>query len=168
MKRRIIILTAMVAMAINAVAQQGKWSVQQSEGDELKGIPPTTTYNYIQEGAGAFTFWGYDIQQFALFSLQSQFNTKVSGEYIGMTILVGIYDNEGKMTDKFTMWLDKDTSRRGVIRTRNAKKMFTPVGQEKNIKKIFTAMKSGKGYVRIVAERYNDTDFDIKIPPYKE
>jgi len=29
-------------------------------------------------------------------------------------------------------------------------------------------MKSGDGYVRIVAELYNSPDFDIKITPYSQ
>ncbi len=151
-----------------AVSAQGEWSVSKSEGDELKGIPPTTTYNYIQEGMGAFVFWGYDIPHYAIFSPSAPFNIKVSGEYVGMTVLVGIYDDNDQIVEKLTMWLDKDQSRAGVLKTRNAKKMFTPMGQEKNMKKIFSALKSGKGYVRIVAQRYNNPDFDIKIYPYKE
>lgn len=38
----------------------------------------------------------------------------------------------------------------------------------KDIRKIMSRMKSGKGYVRFVVERYNDTDFDIKVTPYKQ
>lgn len=165
--KKLLSITIMLLVAIVASAQ-GEWVIQQSEGDELKGTPASTTYNYVQEGMGAFVFWGYDVPHYALFSPNAPFNTKVSGEYIGMIVLVGIYDDDDHLLEKFTMWLDKDTGRSGLLRTRVGKKMFTPVGQEKNMKKIFAAFKSGKGYVRIVAERYNHPDFDIKIHPYKE
>ena len=39
---------------------------------------------------------------------------------------------------------------------------------KKNIKKVLEAVKQGDGYVRILTGRYQTTDFDIKIPPYKE
>ena len=165
--KKVLFLSLMMAMAIIANAQ-GKWYSKKVKGDELKGTKDVIAYNYIVEGMGSFIFGGFDIPQYELYSPISQFNTKVSGEYIGMTVHVGIYDDNDNLLDKFTMWLDKDMSQSGMIRTRNASRMFTPVRQEKNMKKIFAAMKSGKGYVRIVAERYNDTDFDIKIPPYKE
>ena len=83
--------------------------------------------------------------------------------------LVGIYDENNKLTEKFKMWLDRsDNKANRVVKTRNAGGMSNPVGQKGKVKKIFKALQSDKGYVRIVAERFHSTDFDIKIPPYKE
>ena len=67
------------------------------------------------------------------------------------------------------MWLDRvDNNKDRIVRTRDAGGMSNPVGQKGKVKKIFKALQSDGGYVRIVAERFQSTDFDIKIPPFKE
>ena len=165
--KKVTFITIML-MAAMAVSAQGRWFSQEMKGDELKGTLDATVYNYIVDGIGSFVFWGYNVPQYALYSPLAPFNTFVSGQYIGMIVHVGIYDDNDNLLDKFDMWLDKDRGQSGMIRTRNASRMFTPARQEKNMKKIFTAMKSGKGYIRIVAERYDSPDFDIKVPPYNE
>lgn len=87
----------------------------------------------------------------------------------GELVLVGIYDADGKMTEKFKLWLDlvRDSGLKD-LRTRNAGGMSNPVGQKKKVRKIFEALRSGAGYVRIVAPRYDNSDFDIKIPAFRE
>ena len=83
--------------------------------------------------------------------------------------MVGIYDENDKLTDKFTMWLDRvDNKGNMIVRTRNAGGMANPVGQKGKVKKIFKALQSDTGYVRIVAQLFQSADFDINIPPYKE
>lgn len=83
--------------------------------------------------------------------------------------MVGIYDANGTMTEKFEMWLDlvRDSGYKD-LRTRNAGSMSNPVGQKKKVRKIFEALRSGVGYVRIVAPRYDQNDFDIKILAFQE
>ena len=65
------------------------------------------------------------------------------------------------------MWLDKEDNRANrFLRTRNAGTMANPVGQKGKVKKIFKALKTGSDLkVRIVAPRYNTTDFDITLIP---
>ena len=41
-------------------------------------------------------------------------------------------------------------------------------GGRGDIKKTLKRLKSGKGFVRMVAQLYNDPDYDIKIIPYSE
>jgi len=103
--------------------------------------------------------------QFNIETGYSQF----AGSYAGITVLVGIYDDNGQMKEKFKMWLDRmDNMGNYAVKTRNAGGMSNPVGQKGKVKKIFKALQSGGGYVRIVAERFQRTDFDLKIPPFKE
>ena len=84
-------------------------------------------------------------------------------------MLVGIYDDGGQLKEKFKMWLDRvDNKGNCIVRTRDAGSMSNPVGQKGKVKKIFNALQSYGGYVRIIAERFQRTDFDLKIPPYKE
>lgn len=119
-------------------------------------------------------FYGFDNYQFCLLSDGVQFNIETgynhfSGSYAGVSVLVGIYDVDGNLIEKFSMWLDRvDKMGNYAVKTRNAGGMSNPVGQKGKVKKILKALRSDSGYVRIVAERFQRTDFDIKIPPYKE
>ena len=172
--KKVLSITIMLLMAIAMSAQEGKWLKQQSEADELKGLNGETYYSYVVPGLGAFVIYGFDTYQYFLLSEKEQFNIDAGygrfiGSYAGITVLVGIYDENGKLTEKFKMWLDKSENKANrVVRTRDAGGMSNPVGQKGKVKKIFKALQSDKGYVRIVAERFQSTDFDIKIPPYKE
>ena len=116
----------------------------------------------------------FDTYQYSLISEGVQFNietgySQFAGSYAGITVLVGIYDGDGHLTEKFSMWLDRvDNMGNYAVKTRNAGGMSNPVGQKSKVKKILKALRSDSGYVRIVAERFQRTDFDIKIPPYTE
>ena len=49
--KKIATITIMLLMAaMTAGAQDGRWEKHAVEGDELKGIEPTTSYVYVQEG----------------------------------------------------------------------------------------------------------------------
>lgn len=156
---------ALLAAGLSAGAQEG-WSKTEQKADELTGEGGGCVYMYTIARLGMFVVWDWEQPQFCLIARDSQFDTKVVGGYVGMEVLVGIYDDDGKLLEKFTMWLDKDRSRPNtVIRTRNAGFMSNPVGQKKKVNRIFERLRSGKGYVRIVAGRYNGDAFDIKIYP---
>lgn len=163
--KRALIAFALLMAGLSASAQEG-WSKMEQKADELTGESGGCVYMYTLAQFGMFVVWDWEQPQFCLIARDAQFNTKVFDRYIGMDVLVGIYDDNDKLQDKFTMWLDKDNSRPNtVIRTRNAGVMSNPVGQKKKVNKIFKALKSGSGYVRIVAGRYNMSDFDMKIYP---
>ena len=173
MKKLFLLMMLLMPLCVSA-QEEGKWLKQESEADELKGSTGGSYYTYVVPGIGAFVIFGFDTYQYFLLSEKKQFNidagySTYGGAYAGISVLVGIYDENDKLTDKFTMWLDRvDNKGNMIVRTRNAGGMSNPVGQKGKVKKIFKALQSGKGYVRIVAERFQSTDFDIKIPPYKE
>lgn len=152
----------------------GGWQITQKEADELKGNAAYSSYVYNQPGMGSFVFWGYNEHQFRIISDNGVFNyesgyNRFSGSYSGENVAVGLYDGNDKLIEKFNMWLDRDKSKSGTfLNTRNAGSMINPVGQKGKVKKIFKHLQGDSGYVRIVASRYNHTDFDIKIPPVKE
>ena len=173
--KRIVSIAIALMMAVAMSAQvEGKWIKQQSEADELKGSSGGTYYSYTVSGLGSFTIYGFDKFQYFLISEKEQFNietgySRYSGSYAGISVLVGIYDENDKLTEKFKMWLDRvDNKGNRIVRTRDAGGMSNPVGQKGKVKKIFKALQSDGGYVRIVAERFQSTDFDIKISPFKE
>ena len=173
--KRIVSITIALTMAIAMSAQvEGKWLKQESEADELKGSTGGSYYTYVVPVIGAFVIFGFDTYQYFLLSEKKQFNidagySRYGGAYAGISVLVGIYDENDKLTDKFTMWLDRvDNKGNMIVRTRNAGGMANPVGQKGKVKKIFKALQSDTGYVRIVAQLFQSADFDINIPPYKE
>ena len=169
----------MYSSPIKATAQatfSGKagWVITNQEADDLKGNKAYTSYIYNQPGEGSFVFWGFEEYQFRIISENGVFNyesgyNQYSGSYSGESIIVGLYDDNDKLIEKFNMWLDRDKSKGGnFLNTRNAGGMSNPVGQKGKVKKIFKHLQGNSGYVRIVAARYNHADFDIKIPPVKE
>jgi len=163
--KKVLFMIAMLAAGMTAGAQEG-WSKMEQKADELTGEDGGCVYMYTIAQFGMFVVWDWEKPQFCLIARDAQFDTKVIDRYVGMEVLVGIYDDDGKLLEKFTMWLDKDRSHPNtVIRTRNAGFMSNPVGQKKKVNKIFKALRSDSGYVRIVAGRYNNSDFDMKIYP---
>lgn len=150
---------------------KGGWKITHQTADELKGNEAYSSYVYSQPGMGAFVFWGFEKFQFRIVSDDGIFNYKstysrYSGAYQGESILVGLYDNNDNLIEKFNMWLDREMSKDGkFLTTRNAGTMSNPVGQKGKVKKIFKHLQGQNGYVRIVATRYNHADFDLKIPP---
>ena len=173
--KRIVSITIALMMAIAMSAQgEGEWQKHESKADELKGSTGGTYYTYVVPGLGGFMIYGFDTYQFFLISDSGQFNidagySQFAGSYAGVIVLVGIYDEEGQLKEKFKMWLDRvDNKGNCIVRTRDAGGMMNPVGQKGKVKKIFKALQSGGGYVRIIAERFQRTDFDMKIPPYRD
>ena len=153
--KRIVTITIALMMAIAMSAQgEGEWQKHESKADELKGLSGNTYYTYTVPGVGGFMFDGFDTYQFCLLSDGVQFNietgySQFAGSYAGVTVLVGIYDDGGKLTEKFKMWLDRvDNMGNYAVKTRNAGGMSNPVGQKGKVKKIFKALQSDGGYVR--------------------
>lgn len=142
---------------------QGKWEKIFVKGDELAGTTDSEKFVFRDEPIGQMVLWGWDRYQFALVSDSCQFNTDVSG----IEVLVGLYDKDGKMVEKFKLWLDSDHDYllNRVVRTRNAGAMSNPVGQRGKVKKIFKVLRSGEGYVRFLCGRFNASDFDLKVLP---
>ena len=173
--KRIVSITIALMMAIAMSAQvEGEWQKHESKADELKGSTGGTYYSYIVPGLGGFMIYGFDTYQFFLISDSGQFNidagySQFAGSYAGVTVLVGIYDDDGQLKEKFKMWLDRvDNKGNCIVRTRDAGGMSNPVGQKGKVKKILEALQSDSGYVRIIAERFQRTDFDLKITPFKD
>lgn len=166
--KKVLLFFFMMCATMTAGAQ-GTWQKVINEADELRGQEAGEAIIYSIPQMGSFVVFGWDSCQFRLVSDETIFNTVVSSGYTGQKILVGIYDDNNKLIEKFEMWLDLESNTgHRFIKTRNAGYMSNPVGQKKKVKKIFKALQSDSGYVRIIAERYNSTDFDIKITPYKE
>ena len=173
MKKLLLTFILALSCTLGVMAQtEGKWHVLQVEPDELKDEPGGSRYVYEVENVGWFIVREWDKYQFMISSFHPFAAEHVSdlvSSYDGELVLVGIYDANGKLTEKFEMWLDlvRDSGYKD-LRTRDAGFMNNPVGQKKKVRKIFEALRSGAGYVRIVAPRYDKSDFDIKILAFQE
>ena len=173
MKKLLLTFILALSCTLGVMAQtEGKWHVLQVEPDELKDEPGGSRYVYEVENVGWFIVREWDKYQFMISSFHPFAAEHVSdlvSSYDGELVLVGIYDANGKLTEKFEMWLDlvRDSGYKD-LRTRDAGFMNNPVGQKKKVRKIFEALRSGVGYVRIVAPRYDKSDFDIKILAFQE
>lgn len=171
--KKVIVLTLLLSVVLT-VSAQGEWTKTFVEGDPLKGTETTTVYIYSVPEMGNLVLWDWNTFQFRLTSDNAQFNIQtVYSQYVGnsygVVAHIGIYDNNDQLLEKINLWLDRENNRGNqFVRTRNAGGMGNPVGQKGKVKKIFKALQSDKGYVRIVAERFNQSDFDIRIKPYKE
>ena len=159
---KVFLTTIMLLMTITTSAQ-GTWGSSEVEADELKGTKGGTVYVYTEKGMGSFVVWDWNDPQIRLVSDGSIFNINSGG---WLEIMVGFYDDNGKMKEKMNLWLCKEDGS-GYCYARTVNKGIIPPGQKKKVKKIFNALMGGAGYVRILAPRYNSIDFDLKITPYK-
>lgn len=162
-----IILSLVFAM-VSIISFGQVWTSTNYEADELTNTEAYTAYTYSSE-VGHFIYWSNKPDQFRIISNSAIFNynsgySKYAGHYCGFNIMVGLYDKNDNLIDKFTMWLDCPSSdgKPTFGETRNMGKMFNPVGQAKKCKKIFSHLKT-TGYVRIVADLYGTGKFDMKI-----
>ena len=78
MKKIATITIMLLVAAMTAGAQDGRWEKRAVEGDELKGVEPTTSYVYVQKGMGGFVFWQNNDSRFCIVSPKVMFNTTVS------------------------------------------------------------------------------------------
>ncbi len=162
--KKLLSIAFMLLMVLKVSAQEiGTWNRILVEPDELKGEKGGMTYIYTQTGAGSFVVWDWNDYQFRLVSDNGIFNINNGG---WLKTLVGFYDSNGKMIEKMNLWLSKEDGS-GYSNARTVMKPIPP-GQKGKVKKIFTALKEGDGFVRIIAPRYDKADFDIKILPIKD
>jgi len=147
-----------------AIVTKTGWKITKMEADELKGTKGGNVCMYTETGIGSIIVWDWNDPQFRLVSHDGIFNINAGG---WLEILVGFYKDDGTLIDKMSLWLSsEDGSSYNYART--ISKGMIPPGQKKKVNKIFKALQSDNGYVRIVAPRYNVVDFDIKIPSVKQ
>lgn len=161
MKKMFFIITLLLA-AVTASAQ-GEWQTITTEADELKGTHGGDVCIYEIKGTGSFVVWDWNDPQIRITSDNGIFNMK--GGWL--KTLVGIYNGSGKMKEKFELWLGEEDGS-GYRYARTINKGMIPPGQKKKVKKIFDALLSGEGFVRIIAPIYDKADFDMKIIPYQK
>lgn len=164
--KKLLTIALMMLVELTASAQ-GTWSTGIREGDELKGDNGGPYYRYEIENEGGFVLWDWNDWEFKIFTTKGGFDVwyyqNNGARFINITM--GLYTLDGKLIDKRDMPLAADhTHKEAWI---NKKGIYYPATR-KTIKKMFKALKSGEGYVRVVCARKGASDFDLKITPYVE
>lgn len=161
--KKLLTIALITVFSIIASAQ-GIWEVSHRQADPMKGQDARDVYIYTANGIGSVVVWDWNKADFRLITEKGMFRTWVSSGSTFVPVKVGFYDDNGNLEKMFTISLmPEDNHMKKYIATAD----FYYLGR-KNIKKIISRMKSGKGYVRMVAQLYNDPDFDIKIIPYNQ
>lgn len=137
------------------------------EADELKGQEANPYYRYEVEGEGSFVLWDWKDWAFRINTTNGIFDVwKNNYGMYWVKFTIGLYDNDDKLLTKFEDSLEADYRE---MRSAWMNKKWTHYFYNKNkLKKMFKALKSGDGYVRIICKRRGAPDFDLKVMPYKE
>ena len=157
-----IALLMLVVLTANA---QGTWTESHKQADELRGEKEQNVCLYDVRGVGTLVVWDWDDPNFRLICEKGIFRAYYNntlGSFIPLK--VGIYDKAGTLTKTYELTMYKENISHGNYISVNRAPIL---GSKKKVRKIFAALRSGEGYVRMVADRYNDSTFDLKITPFK-
>ena len=162
MKRLIFLLYAFMTITASA----GEWRTEITKADILLGWE-VDFVNHIYQDSTSYFIWRSDQpDQFTIIS-PNIFDTEMSANgRVGAVVRVGLYDEYGKLLEHFTMWLRKSNNRGTKLSTFNLGYMSNPTGQDTKVRKIMKQLsKDSGGYVRIVADTFDEGIFDLHIYP---
>lgn len=162
--KRLLIIALMAVLTMTASAQ-GTWSVSHRQADPLIGQEAQDVYIYKVDELGSLVVWDWNKPDFRLITDQGFFHqVTVQGTGMCIPVNVGLYDKNDNLKTKFQILLFEEDNHGGKwIATGGFY-----LGGRGNIRKILGRIKSGDGYVRFVAERYNQSNFDMIVTPYQQ
>jgi len=160
-----IFAIALMAVLCMTASAQGRWNVSHREADPLINQDARDVFIYDSPGVGSVVVWDWKKPNFRLITDNGFFHQKtVTGVGPCVPVFVGFYDNQGNMKSKFTLIM--------FIEDNHGFKFISTggyyMGGRGNIRKAMKQMKSGDGYLRIVADLYDRPKFDIKITPFQQ
>lgn len=160
--KKLLTITMLLLMGLTAGAQ-GKWTATRFAADELTGQGAYTAYQYNEPGKGSYISWGWDDPDFRLITEKGIFQESVCyawfGQYKAVRVLVGIYNTQGELQEKFYIEMYKESSSLGdKIHLSSMKK------ERKKAMKIAETLSGNNGAVRFICSRYSQSDFDIIVP----
>jgi len=162
MKRLMTI--ALLLLAGLAASAQGTWAVSHREADPMKNQDERDVYIYTVKGIGNVVVWDWDKAEFRLIAEKGFFRTLINSKGIRVALIrAGFYDESGKLEKYYDIQLvpEDNTSNKWIS---TAGFYF---GGRGSIRKVMKRMKSGKGYVRLLGQLYDNKDFDINVTPYQ-
>lgn len=175
-----LLAIALMTMLTMSTSAQGTWSTIETPADELKGEKGGTHYKYSVEGVGEIELYDWNDWLFKITTYDGGFDyneIKTRQVYNAdlsirteplptprykCNVLIGLYDTNDALKEKLELAMEVDQHQKCQNLTVN-KKWFAYPQTGRKVKKLFKAMREGKGYLRIVAKRKEMPDFDIKI-----
>lgn len=163
MKRIAVLFCAMLLVGLTANAQ-GTWKVSHRDADPMRGQTEQDVYIYEINGVGSVVVWDWDKADFRLITTKGMFKNEYTTNGKMVPVKAGFYNKQGKLEKMVTVVMfPEDNHSNKWIATGG----FYYFGRG-SIRKIISNLKKGKGYVRFVVQRYEDTDFDIIVTPYQQ
>lgn len=161
-----LLAIALLLSAVLMASAQGTWTVSHREADPLIGQIAQDVYMYDVKGVGSLVVWDWGKPEFRLITDQGVFNQKTVAGVGGrcVPINVGFYDKGNNLKTKFELIMFEEDNHGGKWIATGGFYM----GGRGNIRKMLSRIKSGDGYVRVVAELYNKPNFDMIITPYQQ
>lgn len=161
--KRLLTIALLLMMVLTAGAQ-GTWTVSHREADPMKNQDARDVYIYDVGGKGSVVVWDWGKADFRLISDNGGFHIRISNGMQVVPVKVGFYDDSGTLEKMYEIMLvPEDNTNYKWLTTAG----FYYFGRG-NIRKIMKRMKSGKGYVRFLAELYGNKYFDINVKPFKQ
>lgn len=149
----IALVMCFFAIAANAL---NEWTPITIDGDELKGTTSYVVYNY-DTGEGCLGF--YDSTNIlVIMSDRGIFDYDIYDYVKG--VVIGLYDAKGKLIERVETPTDR------TFRVSSHGKAAFCTRNDVN-SRVVEFIKNNKGYVRIVADKYSGSDFDVKVPCMK-
>ena len=143
-----------MTMVLSVNAQNG-WETRKSDGDELKGSSPSVEHLYKCD-EGEICFFDGSESIFMVVTYNGFFYFAFYYYVNGAKIWV--YDIHNNLNSKI-----KTPTQRTFLVVEENKDVMGCIKKDVG-EKIVSFLKNQKGFVRIIAERYSRSDFDIKIP----
>ena len=157
--KKILLFTLLIPSFLFA----GEWTKDVVLPDELLGVTNSyTKYTYI-DGGNTFVFRSDIPDQFYITSPYVLDCQTYGGSRICLKVRIGLYDGEGRMIEKFEMYLEEKNNQCTAVGTFDCDFMSQPVGQRKNTRKILSHLKRSDGFVRIIADSYSHGLYDLRV-----
>ena len=158
-----LLTIALLLLVVLAAGTQGKWTVSHRDADPMKNQDARDVYIYETGGNGEVVVWDWDKADFRLIAEKGFFHVLYMGGSKIVPIKAGIYDENGNLEKMYTIQLipEENTNNKWI-----STGTFYYFGRG-DIRKVMKRMKSGKGYVRLLGELYNNQYFDIKVIPFQ-
>lgn len=180
-----LLAIALMTMLSMSTSAQGTWSTIETPADELKGEKGGTHYKYSVEGVGEIEIYDWNDWLFKITTYDGGFDYNeiktrqvynadlsirtepLSTPRYKCNVLLGLYDTNDALKEKLELAMEVDQHQKCQNLTVN-KKWFAYPQTGRKVKKLFKAIREGKGYLRIVAKRKEMPDIDLKIMPYSQ
>lgn len=163
MKYFIRISVALLIMAAAMPIKGQEWEIRYVEADELKGTDADSVMVYSTDQWMALV--SITQNYVCIISKEGIFNSGSMGQSLAK---VGLYDTGAHLEEKFNTSATIDKSRTYAYITNYRAKLFdssSPDNFRGTLLKDY--LTTNEGYVRILLQRWHDSDLDVRIPCVK-